>query len=193
MWSQPPQKPSNNAWIGVVVGLLAVLLLVGLVAVIGAFFFLRAKTKSIATARAAASWSDSASPVPVTSQDPIWGDRAAPVTMVVFADFEDPFSARLGTTIDSLKSLYGASELRVAWKHQPLSYHSNAHEAAEASAAVLRAQGRGRVLALRGARVREPEVAERDVLRDVGGRVRGRHDAVPRRDAPAQMGVEGRR
>ncbi len=87
-------------------------------------------------ASAAALWSDADSPVPVTSKDPSWGDRTAPVTLVVFADFEDPFSAKLSPTIDSLKALYGPAQLRVVWKHLPLAHHKNAREAAQAAAGV---------------------------------------------------------
>ena len=40
---------------------------------------------------AGAQWADADSPIPVTSQDPVWGNRAAPVTVVTFSDFECPF------------------------------------------------------------------------------------------------------
>src|SRR6185436_17045963 len=32
------------------------------------------------------SWSDEESPVPVSSKDPTWGNRAAPVTIAIFSD-----------------------------------------------------------------------------------------------------------
>src|SRR6476469_4236522 len=31
-------------------------------------------------------WSDSDSPIPVDSKDPVWGNRTAPVTIVEFSD-----------------------------------------------------------------------------------------------------------
>src|SRR5687768_431972 len=58
-------------------------------------------------------WNDDAASVPVSSKDPTWGSRAAPVTMVVFSDFECPFCQRVETTISQLKEKYGSDKLRV--------------------------------------------------------------------------------
>jgi len=71
-------------------------------------------------------WSDDAASVPVSSKDPVWGSRTAPVTMVVFSDFECPFCQRVETTITQLKEKYGADKLRVVWKNNPLPFHKNA-------------------------------------------------------------------
>src|SRR5690242_12743221 len=52
-------------------------------------------------------WSDENAAVPVSSKDPVWGSRTAPVTMVVFSDFQCPFCSRVETTINQLKEKYG--------------------------------------------------------------------------------------
>jgi len=90
-------------------------------------------TTSTSTSSSSHGWSDAASPIPVTSADPIWGDREAPVTIVLFSDFEDPFAARAAPTLDTVEKTYGPSVVRVVWKNAPASYHSHAHETAEAA------------------------------------------------------------
>ncbi len=41
-----------------------------------------------AVAMAEGEWSDAAAAVPVTSKDPNWGARTAPVTIVEYSDFQ---------------------------------------------------------------------------------------------------------
>lgn len=72
-------------------------------------------------------------PVPI-GESPTSGPADAPVTVVVFGDFECPFCARGHETLEQLRSRY-ADELRVVYKHQPLSFHSHAFVAARASLA----------------------------------------------------------
>ncbi len=86
-------------------------------------------------------WSDEDSPIPVSSKDPIWGNRAAPVTIVVFSDFQCPFCSRGEATIDQVKTTYGADKVRVIWKNEPLSFHPNAKPAAEAAQGVFALKG----------------------------------------------------
>ncbi|AUX41975.1 DSBA oxidoreductase [Sorangium cellulosum] len=86
-------------------------------------------------------WSDEDASVPVSSKDPMWGSRTAPVTMVVFSDFECPFCSRVETTINQLKEKYGPEKLRVIWKNNPLAFHKNARPASLAAETVFRLGG----------------------------------------------------
>jgi protein-disulfide isomerase len=86
-------------------------------------------------------WSDNESPVPVDAKDPVWGNRNAPVTMVVFSDFQCPFCSRVEATVDQVKTTYGKEKLRIVWKHDPLPFHQNAKPASEAAQGVFALAG----------------------------------------------------
>lgn len=88
-----------------------------------------------------AAWSDEAASVPVSSKDPVWGSRTAPVTLVLFSDFECPFCTRVEATITQLKEKYGADKLRVVWKSNPLPFHKSARPASVAAETVFRLGG----------------------------------------------------
>ncbi len=88
-----------------------------------------------------ASWSDDESPVPVSSKDPTWGSRSAPVTIVIFSEFQCPFCSRVEPTLDQVKTTYGADKVRFVWKNEPLSFHDKAKPAAEAAQAVFALKG----------------------------------------------------
>jgi protein-disulfide isomerase len=62
------------------------------------------------------------------------------VTIVLFSDFQCPFCARVGPTLERVQQEYG-DKVRVVWKHQPLPFHPNALPAAEAAEAA-REQGK---------------------------------------------------
>lgn len=72
--------------------------------------------------------------------DPIKGNKAAPVTVVLFSDFQCPYCARVGPTLEQALQAYGG-KVRIAWKHQPLGFHAQALPAAEAAEAA-REQGK---------------------------------------------------
>ncbi|MGH7271645.1 MAG: DsbA family protein, partial [Polyangiaceae bacterium] len=74
--------------------------------------------------------------VPVTADDPVWGERAAPVTVVEFADFQCPFCARAEPTLTRIRDAYGPDKVRIVWKSYPMPFHANARPAAEAAAGV---------------------------------------------------------
>ncbi|WP_437676036.1 DsbA family protein [Sorangium sp. So ce131] len=78
-----------------------------------------------------------AGPVPVTRVDPARGSRLAPVTIVVFSDFECPFCKVLDGTLRELGRRYGPDQLRIVWKSYPLPFHKQARPTAEASMAVF--------------------------------------------------------
>ncbi|WP_437639893.1 DsbA family protein [Sorangium sp. So ce854] len=86
-------------------------------------------------------WSDEDAAIPVSSKDPMWGSRTAPVTMVVFSDFECPFCTRVEGTINQIKEKYGPEKLRIIWKNNPLPFHKNARPAALAAETVFRLGG----------------------------------------------------
>jgi protein-disulfide isomerase len=97
----------------------------------------RSKGAGISAEGSAGSLDHSASPIPVTAKDPSWGNADAPVTVVIFSDFECPFCSRVNPTIKQIKDPYGPQKVRVVWKNQPLPFHQNARPAALASQTVF--------------------------------------------------------
>ncbi|MCA9574163.1 MAG: thioredoxin domain-containing protein [Polyangiales bacterium] len=67
------------------------------------------------------------------------GPADAPITLVVFAELEDPFIARAQPTLAELETRYG-SDLRVVFRHRPLDMHAHSRDAARALQEAL-AQG----------------------------------------------------
>jgi protein-disulfide isomerase len=79
--------------------------------------------------------------LPVERDDPVWGSATAPVTLIEFSDLECPFCLRAQSTIEALKRRYGPAQLRFVWKHNPLSFHARALEAALFAQAVWLTNG----------------------------------------------------
>ncbi|MFL5347990.1 MAG: DsbA family protein [Hyalangium sp.] len=65
---------------------------------------------------------------------PVKGPANAPVTIVEFSDFECPFCGRVTPTLKQLEDEY-KGKIKIAFKHQPLPFHSHAHLAATAAMA----------------------------------------------------------
>ena len=65
---------------------------------------------------------------------PTRGPKNAPITVVLFSDFQCPFCGRVEPSIGELEKAY-PGKVRVAWKNFPLSFHNNAKPAAEAALA----------------------------------------------------------
>ncbi len=93
-----------------------------------------------APAAAAAPAPSAPANVNLRPDDPIKGNPRAPVTVVVFSDFQCPYCARVEPTLKQVEAAYG-DKVRIAWKHKPLGFHPNAMPAAEASEAA-REQGK---------------------------------------------------
>src|SRR6202167_425446 len=89
----------------------------------------------------AGAWDDSESPVPISSKDPMWGKRDAPVTIAIWSDFQCPFCSRVEPTLDQVKTTYGPDKVRLVWKNNPLPFHNNAKGAAEAAQGVFAMAG----------------------------------------------------
>ena len=79
-------------------------------------------------------------PLPVLDS-PSTGNEDALVTIIAFSDFQCPFCSRAAGTLDEVKKQYGQDEVRIVFKHLPLSFHKEADEAARASIA---AQNQGK-------------------------------------------------
>src|ERR1700722_2114400 len=90
---------------------------------------------------AAGAWDDSEAPVPVSSKDPMWGKRDAPITIVQYSDFQCPYCSKVEPTMDQVKTTYGPDKVRIIWKNNPLPFHQNAKPAAEAAAGVFALAG----------------------------------------------------
>jgi protein-disulfide isomerase len=69
---------------------------------------------------------------PVSSNDYIRGNKDAKVTIIEYSDFECPFCSRFKETIDQVLEAY-PNDVRLVYRHFPLSFHQNAQKAAEAA------------------------------------------------------------
>jgi protein-disulfide isomerase len=76
----------------------------------------------------------------IGSGAPSIGPANAKVTVVEFADFQCPFSARAAKVVKDIKEKYG-TKVRFVFRQFPLTFHANAHQAAEAALAA-HAQGK---------------------------------------------------
>jgi protein-disulfide isomerase len=65
---------------------------------------------------------------------PSRGPKNAPLTVVLFSDFQCPFCGRVEPSLTELEKAY-PGKVRVVWKNFPLSFHNNAKPAAEAAMA----------------------------------------------------------
>lgn len=75
-----------------------------------------------------------------TDGAPTWGPSQAPVTLVVFSDFQCPYCSRLQDTLKEIQSRY-PTQVRFAFRDFPLDFHAQAMPAAVAASCAHR-QGR---------------------------------------------------
>jgi protein-disulfide isomerase len=68
----------------------------------------------------------------VDKSDHIRGDSNAKITMIEYSDFECPFCARFQDTVEQVLAEY-KGQVRLVYRHFPLSFHPSAQKAAEAS------------------------------------------------------------
>jgi len=66
------------------------------------------------------------------AKDHIWGPKTAKVTLIEYSDFECPYCAKHYDTMEQIKKAY-PNDVRIIYRHFPLSFHPNAEKAAEAS------------------------------------------------------------
>ncbi|MDP1889374.1 MAG: thioredoxin domain-containing protein [Gemmatimonadaceae bacterium] len=68
----------------------------------------------------------------ITSDDHVKGPENAKVTLIAYSDFECPYCLNHKATVDQVVENYG-DDVRVVFRHFPLSFHPEAEKAAEAS------------------------------------------------------------
>lgn len=78
--------------------------------------------------------------VPVAADDPVLGPANAPVTIVVFSDFQCPYCARMSSVIEELREEF-SDKVRIVWKDLPLPMHPFAAPAALLGRAAYAAGG----------------------------------------------------
>ncbi|MBL8785771.1 MAG: thioredoxin domain-containing protein [Deltaproteobacteria bacterium] len=64
--------------------------------------------------------------------DAVKGDATAPITMVVFSEFQCPFCKKVEPTLKQLQADYG-TKIRTVFKHNPLPFHKDALPASNAA------------------------------------------------------------
>jgi protein-disulfide isomerase len=83
---------------------------------------------------------DGSGPLPVTPNAAIWGDKGALVTIVWFGDLECPHTRNSYRVIEAVLRAF-TGEVRVVWRHRPLSIHSHAKDAAKVAAGIEKELG----------------------------------------------------
>jgi protein-disulfide isomerase len=91
---------------------------------------------------------------------PSRGPAAAPVTLVVFTDFECPFCKKAEETVRAMEKAY-SGKLKIVYKSAPLPFHEHARLAAKAA---LAANRQGKFFEYRDALFEHQDALDRDAL-----------------------------
>ena len=94
----------------------------------------KGKTKAAAPKRPERKADTTVYKLPVSANDFSKGPSDALVTIVEFSEFQCPFCTRVNPTLQKVMKKYG-KDVRVVFKHNPLSFHKDAPLAAQASIA----------------------------------------------------------
>jgi protein-disulfide isomerase len=78
--------------------------------------------------------------IPIPDNAPSKGPKNAPVTVLIWSDFECPYCSKVVPTLHELEKKY-PTQVRFVFRHLPLNFHKNAQKAAEAAMAA-HAQGK---------------------------------------------------
>lgn len=109
----------------------------------------------------------------------VLGDEKAPVTVVVFSDFQCPFCKRVVPTVHQLTKDY-PGKVRVAFRHNPLPMHKNAMSAAKAA---LAAGEQGKFWEMHDALFEEqPQLASDEGIEKIAQKVSGLNVAKWKKD-----------
>jgi len=83
---------------------------------------------------------EASAPIPLADDVPQWGSAEALVTVVVFGDLECPHTRKAERALQGLMRAF-PKELRVAFRHRPLSIHPRARDAARVAIGLRKDQG----------------------------------------------------
>ena len=114
---------------------------------------------------------------------PTRGPKNAPITVVLFSDFQCPFCGRVEPSIVELEKAY-PGKVRVAWKNFPLSFHNNAKPAAEAA---LAAHEQGKFWQMHDILFKNQQALSAAGSREVRQGDRARHGQVQGRHGQPQV------
>lgn len=122
------------------------------------------RARSVEAPRATSA-SEEDAPIPLTKDDAVRGSRLAPVTIVVFSDFQCPYCARLESVFERLHASFGDERLRIVFKNVPLQGHEHARLAAEAGQGVLELAGADAFWRYHARAFREQETISPEAIR----------------------------
>jgi protein-disulfide isomerase len=100
-------------------------------------------------------------------ESPTLGPQSAPVTVVMFTDFQCPYCQRAEITLGLLKKKYG-DKLRIVFKHMPLPFHDAARPAALLAQAVHEYRGSEAFFSAASELFRKSSQLSQPVLQDIG-------------------------